>query len=69
MTDGLLKKFFEDLATDPALYNSYLRDPVATMREYGLDEDTITAVMTGDLRSLNNKLKDEAIICGTIVRT
>jgi hypothetical protein len=68
MTDGRLKKFFEDLAEDSALYNSYLRDPVATMREYGLDEETITAVMTGDLRGLNSLLKGEAIICGTIVQ-
>jgi hypothetical protein len=69
MTDGALKKFFEDLAADPRLYNSYLRDPVETMREYGLDEETITAVMTGDLKGLNDRLRGESVICGTIVQT
>jgi hypothetical protein len=69
MTNGALKQFFEDLAADPRLYNDYLRDPVATMREYGLDEETIQAVMTGDLKGLNARLKGESVICGTIVQT
>jgi hypothetical protein len=68
MTDGDLKKFFKALAENPTLYNDYLRDPVQTMRDFDLDEDTISAVMTGDLRGLNERLKGEDVICGTIVQ-
>jgi hypothetical protein len=68
----VLAEFFARLAEDPALYNDYLTDPVATMRGARIPEDLIQAVLTGNLHKLNQlfAMQDAAhtVILGTIVR-
>jgi hypothetical protein len=66
-----LAEFFGRLAEDSALYNNYVTDPVATMREAGISEDLIAAVLQGNLRKLNKLFAEDAghvVILGTIVR-
>ena len=65
-----LAEFFGRLAEDPALYNDYVTDPVATMRAASIPEDLIAAVLQGNLRKLNKLFADtgHAVILGTIVR-
>ena len=67
-----LAEFFARLADDPALYNDYITDPVATMRAAGIPEDLIAAVLQGNLRKLNKLFASEdaaqVVILGTIVR-
>ena len=68
MTDGAqLAAFFRELAENRKLHNDYVRDPVTTMRDYGLDEDTIALVMSGDLRRINDLLRDQDVIAGTTI--
>ena len=55
----LLAQFFRELADNHALYNSYLNDPLQTMRDYGIPEDLIAKVLQGDLRGLNRKFGEE----------
>lgn len=66
-----LRDFFARLADDPALYNDYITDPVKTMREAGIPEDLIAAVLQGNLRKLNKLFAEDSatpVILGTIVR-
>jgi hypothetical protein len=69
-----LADFFARLADDPALYNDYITDPVATMRAASIPEDIIAAVLQGNLRKLNKLFasREDAggpvVILGTIVR-
>jgi hypothetical protein len=66
-----LAEFFGRLAEDPALYNDYVTDPVATMRAAGIPEDLIAAVLQGNLRKLNKLFEEDSgrtVILGTIVR-
>jgi hypothetical protein len=66
-----LADFFVRLAKDPALYNTYLEEPLETMRSEGLPEDLIELVLQGDLRSLTELFaakEGPPIILGTIVR-
>lgn len=51
----LLEQFFRELADNHQLYNNYLTNPLQTMRDYGIDEDLIAAVLQGDLRHLNKR--------------
>jgi hypothetical protein len=80
MTNGgnsgvqLLAQFFRELAENHELYNSYLTDPLQTMRDYGISEDLIAKVLQGDLRGLNRKFLEEfadsggvTFLFGTIV--
>jgi hypothetical protein len=68
-----LADFFARLADDPALYNDYVTDPVATMRAASIPEDLIAAVIQGNLRKLNRLFASRedsghVVILGTIVR-
>ncbi len=68
---GALADFFGRLAEDPALYNDYVTDPVATMRAASIPEDLIAAVLQGNLRKLNKLFAEDSehvVILGTIVR-
>lgn len=66
-----LAKFFSDLAKNPAqpgsLYQRYLANPEAVMKEEGLADDVIQAVMNANLAFINDLLRDSNFICGTIV--
>jgi len=66
-----LSEFFGRLAEDPALYNDYLTDPVATMRAAAIPEELISAVMQGNVKKLNKLFAQDSghvVILGTIVR-
>ena len=52
-SDDPLVKFFRELAEDHALYNTYLIDPLRVMRDRGIPEDLIGAVLEGDLHHLH----------------
>jgi hypothetical protein len=43
-----LIEFIEKIATDPALQKSYAADPERALRDYGLDDAEIKAVLSGD---------------------
>ena len=66
-----LEKFLKDLAKDPgkpgSLYEKYLADPRKVMRDEGIDEDVIVAVMAGNLGFVNDLLHGSNLICATIV--
>ena len=48
-----LVQFFRELAESHELYNSYLVDPLQVMRDRGIPEDLIGAVLEGDLHHLH----------------
>ena len=71
---GALGQLFMDMAEDHALYNDFLANPLETMRNRGIEEDLISAVLEGDLHHLHmhfRELQEDSstiIIRGTIVR-
>jgi len=73
MPPSKLEKFFKDLARNPdapnSLYKRYLANPRQVMKDAGLEDDVINAVMAGDLTFLNGVLQGSNIICGTLVRS
>ena len=67
-----LRDFFLLLAenAEKPLYQKYFNDPRGVMKEHGLSEPVVEAVMHGNLKELNRLVKGSGtdIICGTIVR-
>jgi hypothetical protein len=71
-TAQILASFFEQLAEDKHLYDDYLSDPLAVMRDKGLPEDIINKILEGDLQGLHEVFTRDSsfgpVILGTIVR-
>lgn len=59
------KKKFEEfvikLSEDPALNKSYVDDPEAVMKDFGLEDREIKAVMKGDQEEIKSMLGNKAI--------
>lgn len=47
-----LIEFIENIATDPDLQRSYAADPERALRDYGLAEEEIKAVLSGDKKQV-----------------
>ncbi|GAA4345730.1 hypothetical protein [Kangiella taiwanensis] len=56
------KKKFEEfvikLSEDPKLNESYVENPEAVMKDFGLEEREIKAIMKGDQKEIKNILGD-----------
>lgn len=64
------KKKFEEfvikLSEDPKLNQSYVENPEAVMRDFGLEDNEIKAVMTGETKEIE-KLTGTKAVCINIV--
>ncbi|KPZ68878.1 MULTISPECIES: hypothetical protein [Shewanella] len=48
-----LTEFFTELNTDAKLLETYKKDPEGTMKNYGLSENEIKAVLSGDAKAVS----------------
>ncbi|AKE51125.1 hypothetical protein [Kangiella geojedonensis] len=64
------KKKFEEfvikLSEDPKLNQSYIENPEAVMKDFGLEDNEIKAVMTGETKEIE-KLTGTKAVCINIV--
>ena len=64
------KKKFEEfvikLSEDPKLNESYVKNPEAVMKDFGLEDNEIKAVMTGETKEIE-KLTGTKAVCINIV--
>jgi hypothetical protein len=58
--NGELASFLQKLSEDPDLQEAYTRDPAGTLREAGLSDETIRAVLSRDLEQVKGLLEKEA---------
>ncbi|GAA0206976.1 hypothetical protein GCM10009123_13070 [Kangiella japonica] len=65
------KKKFEEfvikLSEDPKLNQSYIENPEAVMKDFGLEQSEIKAVMQGDAKEVDKLLGTKAICIKTII--
>lgn len=65
------KKKFEEfvikLSEDPKMNQSYVENPEAVMKDFGLEESEIKAVMKGDAKEVDKLLGTKAICIKTIM--
>ena len=65
------KKKFEEfvikLSEDPKLNQSYIENPEAVMKDFGLEEREIKAVMQGDQKKIKSILGDN-VVCNLVIR-
>ncbi|MFB2643962.1 hypothetical protein ACE02D_16870 [Shewanella bicestrii] len=54
-----LSDFFTQLGQDAQLMEDYKQNPEAVMRAYGLTDEEINAVMTGDMEKLKTLSGDQ----------
>ncbi|MCL1037863.1 hypothetical protein L2750_11940 [Shewanella submarina] len=54
-------EFFEQLASDAKLMEAYKQDPKGVMKSYGLTDEEILAVMSGDQEKIKTLSGDESI--------
>jgi hypothetical protein len=59
MNGGELSSFLTKLSEDEGLQQAYMKDPEGTLREAGLSEATIQAVMSRDLATVKAVLDRE----------
>ena len=52
--------FLTKLATEPALYTAWLRDPDTTMKEHGLDDKCRAALVSGDPLQIHRAISPTA---------
>ncbi|PXF64160.1 hypothetical protein [Kangiella spongicola] len=64
------KKKFEEfvikLSEDPKLNQSYVENPEAVMKDFGLEDNEIKAVMTGETKEIE-KLTGAKAVCINII--
>lgn len=58
--NGELANFLQKLSEDRELQQAYMRDPAGTLRQAGLPDDTIRAVLSRDLEQVKGVLEKEA---------
>ena len=58
--NGELANFLQKLSEDRELQEAYSRDPEGTLRQAGLSEETIRAVLSRDLEQVKGVLEKEA---------
>jgi hypothetical protein len=58
--NGELASFLQKLSEDRELQEAYVRDPAGTLRQAGLSEETIQAVLSRDLEQVKGVLEKEA---------
>jgi Aromatic-ring-opening dioxygenase LigAB, LigA subunit len=58
--NGELAGFLQKLSEDRELQEAYTRDPEGTLRQAGLSEETIRAVLSRDLEQVKGVLEKEA---------
>lgn len=65
------KKKFEEfvikLSEDPKLNQSYIENPEAVMKDFGLEKSEIKAVMQADQAKIKSILGDN-VVCNLIIR-
>ena len=57
---GELASFLQKLSDDRDLQEAYTRDPEGTLRQAGVPDDTIRAVLSRDLEQVKGVLEKEA---------
>lgn len=57
---GELASFLQKLSEDPELQEAYTRDPEGTLRQAGVPDETIRAVLSRDLGQVKGVLEKEA---------
>ena len=57
---GKLAEFLQRLSEDRELQEAYTRDPEGTLRQAGLSDETIRAVLSRDLEQVKGVLEKEA---------
>jgi hypothetical protein len=57
---GELASFLQRLSEDRELQEAYMRDPAGTLRQGGLSDETIRAVLSRDLDQVKAVLEKEA---------
>ena len=58
--NGELASFLQKLSEDRELQDAYTRDPAGTLRQAGLSDETIRAVLSRDLGQVKSVLEKEA---------
>ena len=58
--NGELAGFLQRLSEDRELQEAYIRDPAGTLRQAGLSDETIRAVLSRDLEQVKGVLEKEA---------
>jgi hypothetical protein len=58
--NGELASFLQKLSEDRELQDAYTKDPAGTLRQAGLSDDTIRAVLSRDLEQVKGVLEKEA---------
>ena len=58
--NGELAGFLQKLSEDRELQEAYTRDPEGTLRQAGLSDETIRAVLSRDLEQVKGVLEKEA---------
>jgi hypothetical protein len=58
--NGKLAGFLQRLSEDTELQQAYARDPEGTLRQAGLSDETIRAVLSRDLEQVKGVLEKEA---------
>jgi hypothetical protein len=57
---GELASFLQKLSEDSKLQEAYTRDPEGTLRQAGVPDETIKAVLSRDLEKIKGVLEKEA---------
>ncbi|MCL1040789.1 hypothetical protein ACNPKB_10865 [Shewanella marisflavi] len=55
-----LSDFFQKLGSDAALLEAYKADPEGVMQDYGLSDEEIAAVMSGDKEQIDSLSGDSS---------
>jgi hypothetical protein len=58
--NGELASFLQKLSEDRELQEAYTRDPEGTLRQAGLSDETIQAVLSRDLERIKSVLEKDA---------
>jgi hypothetical protein len=58
--NGELASFLQKLSEDSELQEAYTRDPTGTLRQAGVSDETIKAVLSRDLEQVKGVLEKEA---------
>jgi len=58
--NGELASFLQKLSENPELQEAYTRDPEGTLRQAGVPDETIRAVLSRDLEQVKGVLEKEA---------
>ncbi|GAA4359667.1 hypothetical protein [Kangiella marina] len=61
MSKKKLEEFVIKLSEDPKLNQSYVENPEAVMKDFGLEDKEITAVMKGDSKEVEKLLGTKAV--------